>query len=805
MSWQFGDIDFESYGVFVSKSTGVLDLPKLKTEGYDWLDEDGLDYWQETPKYDNREIILNCWMLAEADDEFTGYENFKTKVEDFLTEIKEAGKATFKTPYIDIEDCSISKGVAVIRETSYVLDIQAGTFLLRITVHGDLDFLEVPVMRWTGEETITVTNIYTKNLKLNKTLQGDIYISTSFQSPEKLPMKYFDYVEFNTNGNNNEVFHLASDPTFKKISSNKFQYDLRLEHQSRWLADSQFLNDLMESEFDYYANLEEIIDLIVTNHDRSWWQNFSKGTVQSTERRLHNFSKEDCMSVLKRMCAEYFMEFEFEFVSGGKYKINIKEQVANDKSITFEYGKGKGFYELTREPISNDEVCTILFAYGAAKNLKWDYRGGMKRLSFDGNPLKNNQSLHTGAGPKERTVFFDDIYPNRTAQVTNYFQKLPDDPTYTALEKEVFPEGIYRLRDSTLEFDINDHLLGLTAKVKMKTGALSGFEFEVLRYDHDTKDIYLIPFKDEREEFYPNENLLIEDDDYYTLVDIDQPASYVDIAEAELEAAAQIYLDNHSVPKFPYSVKVDPAFLLENPEGFEIGDRVNAIDDDYNVDGKFRISTLTFDFVTGIWDFYLSDTTRLTRRQELELRLKAVEKAQEIARKNTAESTRKDKETTNELRNTLLDPSDDKFRIENIMRNNSISPRFLDFDAGVPQFYLKNALVEVNVDDDEDRIRIEPGEISITNWQGLSKFEIAKLKANSQEYDPTRTWNIPETNINLESKDGHWLYAKISLASGVTGAVIQAFPEHIEVKTDIEDEILFYKLGHISNGEEAEE
>ena len=71
MSWQFGDIDFESYGVFVSKSTGVLDLPKLKTEGYDWLDEDGLDYWQEIPKYNDREIILNCWMLAEADDEFT--------------------------------------------------------------------------------------------------------------------------------------------------------------------------------------------------------------------------------------------------------------------------------------------------------------------------------------------------------------------------------------------------------------------------------------------------------------------------------------------------------------------------------------------------------------------------------------------------------------------------------------------------------------------------------------------------------------------------------------------------------------
>lgn len=803
MSWQFGDIDFESYGVFVSKSTGVLDLPKLKTEGYDWLDEDGLDYWQEIPKYNDREIILNCWMLAEADDEFTGYENFKTKVEDFLTEIKEAGKATFKTPYIDIENCSISKGIAVIRETSYVLDIQAGTFLLRITVHGDVDFMQLDIKRWTGTETLTVASVFTNDLKINKTLQGDIYATFSFESSQKLAIKYYDNITVNSNGSNNDVFHLATDPEFRKLSTNKYVYDLRMEHESKWLESSQFLNDRSEADFYYFANMEEILDLIIDNHNRSWWSNFRKGTVFSTERRNHKFSAEDCLSVLRRISNEYNLEYEFEYVVSGTYNINIKKQIANDKAITLEYGKGNGLYELSREKIDPGNICTILFAYGAAKNLKPDYRGGLTRLSFDNNPLKNNEGLHDGAGPHEKTVYFDDIFPNRTSTVTGYEQVLPED--LTDAEKEVWPDGIYKITDSSLEFDLNDYLLGgLTAKIRMKSGNLAGHEFEITKYDHTFATIYIIPFKDERGDIYPNETLLIEIGDDYTLVDISLPSSYIAVAEAELEAAATAYLANRSIPKFPYRVIIDPAFMAANPGGFEVGDRITIIDTDYGINGLFRISNLVYDAYKLTYELTLSDTARLSRRQALEMRLEAVERAQEAARKDRAESSRNNVEDTGELRRRLLGPNDDKLKVDKIIRNESLDPRMLSYDAGIPQFYLKDALVETNVDGDEDKVKINAGEISITNFSDLTlnRYEIAKLKAANLVYNPIRTWIIPETNFTLLTKDGYWIYAKLDMTALSTICVIEVYPEHKEVKSLIQDGFLMYKLGHISSGEE---
>lgn len=784
MSWIFGTIDFETYGVMVSRSAGVMNLPKLQTEGHNWLDVDGLDYWQDEPKYSDREIILNCWMLAEKDETNSGYENFRTKVQAFTDAVKEAGKVTFQTPYIDIAGCSITQGISVVRETNYVQDIQAGTFLLRITVHGDIDLMQLDIKRWTGSETLTVASVFTKNLKVTKSLQGDIYASLSFESNEKQDLKYHDFFRINSNGVNEDTFHLATDPNFKKNSSNKFVYDLRFEHQSAWLASSLFLNDRNETDFYYYANMDEIVDMIITNHNREWWDNFRKGTITATERRNHRFSGENCLSVLKRLAKEYDLEYEFEFVALSKYNINVKEQVANTKAVTLIYGKGNGLYELSREPADKNNLCTILYAYGAAKNLKPDYRDGMSRLSFTNNPLRNNEGLHTGAGPHERTVYFDDIYPNRTSTVTAYEQVLPED--LTDAQKEVWPDGIYKLTDSSLEFDINDFLLGgLTAKIRMKTGALAGMEFEITKYDHTFFSMWLIPFKDESGEVWPNETLKIAIGDSYTLVDISQPSSYVGVAEAELEAAATAYLANHSIPKFPYRAIIDPAFMVVNPGGFEVGDRVTVVDTDYGINGLFRISNLSYDRYKSTYELTLSDTARLSRRQALEMRLEAVERAQEAARKDTPESSRNDVETTGELRRRILDPNDDKLGADRIVRNESLDPRMLAYDSGTIQWSFQGVWFS---DKEEDGVTIEwtAGTFTIHNYARgtLDRYGIDKRRTLAVEYDPTRTWIVEagEWAVPALDYDVYWVYIKLTMAEGSTVSEIEFYKEHKEPK-----------------------
>lgn len=794
MSWIFGTIDFDSYGVKVSRSAGVLNLPRLQTEGHNWKDLDGLDYWQDEPKYADREIVLNCWMLAEKDETYSGYENFRTKVQVFTDAVKEAGKVTFQTPYIDIAGCSITKGISVIRETNYVQDIQAGTFLLRITVHGDIDFMQLDIKRWTGTETLTVASVFTNNLKVTKSLQGDIYAALSFKSNTKLDLKYFDYIRINSNGVNDDLFHLAADPNFRKNSSNEFVYDLRFEHQSAWLANSQFLNDRDEADFYYYANMEEIVDMIVTNHNREWWENFQKGTIVSTQRKNHKFSGEDCLSVLKRIAKDYGLEYEFGYVGPSRYNINVKEQVANTKAVTLQYGKGNGLYELSREQVDKSQLCTILYAYGAAKNLKPDYRGGLSRLSFDNNPLKNNEGLHDGAGPHEKTVYFDEIYPNRTATVTSYNQVLPED--LTDEQKALWPDGIYQVIDTTL-FNINDYLLGgLTAKIRMKSGALAGLEFEIARFDNITKSMFILPFKDERGYVYPNETLLIVAEDEYTLVDIDQPASYVAIAEAELEAAATAYLANHSTPKFPYRCVIDPAFMAANPGGFEVGDRVTVVDTDYGINGLFRIGNLTYDAYKLTYELTLSDTARLTRRQELEMRLEAVERAQEAARKDTPESSRNNVEDTGELRRRLLDPNDDRFAADRVVRNESIDPRMLAYDSGTLQWSVKGAWFYDKFDDGTE-IAWTAGTFVIHNApeQTKPRYDILIDKAYFGGYFPTRTWTIEAGSFVVPAGDYdvYWIYVKFDLSQSATTCLIEFYKEHKEAK--LEPGSIRYKIG----------
>lgn len=806
MSWIFGTIDFSAYGVMVSKSSGVLDLPNLKTEGHNWMDEDGIDYWQNAPKYNDREIILNCWMMAEATYGYggsvttTGYENFKTKVAAFTAAVKAAGKVTFQTPYINIANCSISTGVAVTRETNYVQNIQAGTFLLRIKVHGDSDFNLVSVYNLPGEPTIVLK---TRNFVYTHNLQGDEYIQFSVESNQKLSLNRFSWIIFYHPNEtvNYKTFSLNKEPQLTKVSSNKYVYNLKFEQDNFvFIKTNQFLFD-GEGDFDFYGNMEDIVDLFVTNSARLGAGTYSKGTVDATEKRNFHFTGESSYDVLKRIAAEYELEFElaYDYVSGG-FIVNVTEFIGTTKSITLEQGQGNGLYELTRGEADTSKLCTVLYAYGAAKNLKPDYRNGLRRLSFDNNPLESNVSTY---GRWEVYKVFDEIYPQRSATVTGYLQVLP--PDLTDAEEEVYPGGIYVVGDSTLDFDLNDYLLGgLTAKIRMKTGDLAGYEFDIVRYDDLNKYIFIIPFKDERGYIVPNDTLMIQAGDEYTLVDIDQPSTYVATEEANLEAAAQDYIDTWSTPVYPYNAIISPAFIAANPTyTFNVGDRNTLVDTDFGINGLFRISQLTYTLNTGIIEVTYSDYKRKGKREQLEFRLQEIERALLVTKKDTVEVQRNDQQPTDELRRILLDPNNDKLNVDNIVRNNSLDPRHISYDAGTIQWSLNRGMVIPNVDGNEDKITFEAGEFNLHNYDGLSRVEIKKMKDLGQPYVPTRTWTIPETTTTLATKDNHYINIKLDLTSGSTDAEIEYTTEIINGKYEIEDNILRINLGTTGPGEET--
>ena len=728
MVWKLDDIDLEDYGVIVSKSSGVFDFPEMVDKSTNWLDENGKDYWQALGdvKYQDREINLNCYILA------GDYADFKAKVTAFYAAITSEGKKQLETPFDKTIEVSVQQAVQLTRVTSYVQSLQCGVFTLKLTVTGDVDFYTLNIHRY--YTTNTIATVFTRDLKIQKTLQGDSYATFSFESNKKLDIRFFDEIDINTNGINLDRFYFESEPKPRQYSTNKFVYEIKAMHMGNWLSHSEFLNDLGESDFSYYANLDEIIVLLLNNHGRDYFaRKFLKGTIEATERKLHQFSGENCLTVLRRLCSEYKLEFEFEFegeIDGmvlWRYFINIKQQVANDKTITLEYGKGNGLYEITPGEMLADEFYTCLFAFGAAKNLKPDYRGGLRRLSFAGNPLKKNYGFdfeNGNFGVKSKTIFYDEIYPRRTGSVTAYLQKLPAELTES--EKYAHPEGIFKPTDSTIDFNVNDYLTGgLTAKMVMKTGDCAGMQFEINQFDNATKEFYIIPYKDERGELYPNANLTIQVGDDYTLIDIDQPSSYVALAEAELEAAAQSDLDAHCVPKYPYTVTVHQAFIQAQtqPFGFEAGDRVPFIFPEHGVDGPLRISSLVYDAYKGTYELTLSEIVKTARLKKTDMRLDAIERSINAAGLDKTETTQKSQETTSELRNRILDPTDDKLNADRNIRKESIDPFMLSPDASTPQVSISGGLVSTT----ETTVVIESGVFYSHNFNAKTRKEIAAL------------------------------------------------------------------------------
>ena len=72
------------------------------------------------------------------------------------------------------------------------------------------------------------------------------------------------------------------------------------------------------------------------------------------------------------------------------------------------------------------------------------------------------------------------------------------------------------------------------------------------------------------------------------------PQSYIYKAEEELKAATQVFLDDNSVPKSLYLVKIDPKYAKANSIVLDAGDLVTINDEKLGVDRAIRISEVSF-------------------------------------------------------------------------------------------------------------------------------------------------------------------------------------------------------------------
>jgi hypothetical protein len=814
--WKLGNTLFSDFGVYVQSTSGVLDFPALTDEGHDWLDENGKNYWLDPGdlKKSDRDIILNCWITASS------YTAFKANVAAFFAAITGEGLQTLVTPFCDIENVALHDSVPVTRKSTYVMSKSAGVFTLRMKAMGDgMYSILMAVYRPSSPEypsgSLAGYISAGSDMKVVKRMHGEAYVTCSVEQNSMAAFYRNDYIlVYCSSFTIPEKYYLDKDPEVRKLSSNKYVINYRFEQETYRLRNMAFLSLNNEGDFYWFANLDEILDRLFLNTARYSAGLFVKdANIPATVRKNHKFSAQSCWDVLVSMCELYQLEFVWRYDGTSVWTLYVDERISRQWPFQMEYGKGEGFYDIQRDALDHEELCTVLYAFGANKNIKFDY--GSERLVCPGNPLEQNTEIY---GRVEKIQYFEDVFPALSASADAYDQVLAvtGDPVYEAI-KEVWPTGMFRIT-ANIGFNLWEkdtdgfwvYHLGIPPKVAMRSGDLAGMEFEVNKYDPVNSNapagpgyIFIDPIVDEHAGTFPSDAFQIAAGDSFTLLDINQPESYVTDAESSLLGTAQTWLADHSTPKVTYRATLDPAITKSMMDsgifatGLDIGDSIEVVDANLGMNGYFRVSELTMDYEIKKYDLTLSELRPLTPREILKQRVSNIEKTVGSTKSNTETGTQKSNETTAEVLNRVFDRRDGRIKPDNI-RNESADPRTLAYDAGVPQYQVIGMIVETSYQGDKNKVKVGAGKIEILNWEPLthSRYDIDKIISEGGVYDPRRTWTFPETIITLPDDDPYYLLAKLPRDETVTVGTLVATDNYIRVKADAD--YLQYNLGMLN-------
>lgn len=573
-------------------------------------------------------------------------------------------------------------------------------------------------------------------------LMGEHKIVADFIHDSPLPAHLGDYIE-----HRGEKFYINTPPEVEKINNFTYRYVIAFEGEIYRLYSKIFMDE-GQADFSYHGAPEDFLLLILTNInsiDAGW----AIEQVDDATAQTLTFSNDSCRTALTKV-AEAF-QLEYRLVNKNIY---LERSVGFDTTLQFEYGPHKGLYHLQRNKIEDKNVVTRVYGFGARKNLSYDYRDGSPRLVFEERKLEKNVDLY---GVREGSVTFDEIYPNRTGTVST-----------------IDPEDPHLIYDSSLNFDLSSHLLeGVTAKIVFKTGALSGYEFEIKSYRHSDRRIRFNPFVEENGYTLPNNINFPEVGDKYTLVDIKMPQVYITEAEGKLKERTLQYLEENSSPRVMYDLEIDEKYIRERGIELKVADLVRVLDDKLGINNKIRVAEVSYpivnpDAVTAV----ISDTIPYTIEEKLiSGNVDNNKEIREVDRERV-ELARRSALRFRELQSLITDP-DGYFDPVNL-KPGSIETLMLSVGARSQNFGLIGVTIEANFEGVPSKMKISGGQLAhyTIEIEGLGYvWEMdprifTGLDPNKHYYVYARcsatalkgTWEVSETPKAVDAEEGYYLF-----------------------------------------------
>lgn len=581
-------------------------------------------------------------------------------------------------------------------------------------------------------------------------------------------------------------------PSVKKTGMHEFQYTLQFEgvqydlfRVTYDLTIDTTMNELQDIQGDSLTgNLRRFMTVLVANANRVFPGKWKLGVCPDTigDKTLTFGESDNCLSVLQNLCSQSNFNVEFDIVQAdGIYTINLYERVGQTLPSKFEYGKGRGLYDLHRENVSSANIVTRLKVYGSTENITSKYRAD--RLCLPGR-TKGQSYIEKAKMVAKYGIFegrknFDNVKPTFTGSIESKVDE-------------------FSFIDTKFPFDLNDKnadgetlylINGVSAKIHFNTGNLAGYDFEVKSYDHATHKFTLIKTTDDRGDVFPSETSAAFQfglGDEYKVLDIAYSPEIEAQAEAELAEVGNKYYDQNCQPKVQYGLSVTKAYLekiVGTPDSitnvFAPGDYLHVVDKDIDVDKAIRIKS----FVRNILDPYeytltISDTVisaTITNRVISDL----VELDKIITINNLKDPTRAraNWRSSRDVLNMVFDPEGDYYTDK--IKPNSIDTMALSVGAKSMQFGLLNTVFQPNFN----------GNPFLVNWNGgvLTHYTIKEESAVS--------WVMANGSTTLIGNEPYYLYAKCE-KNGTAGSFIFTTSQ---IKVDEDANYYHFLVGTLSS------
>lgn len=585
-------------------------------------------------------------------------------------------------------------------------------------------------------------------------LLGEDTVTIKTTSAEPMELVVGDYIEMY---GSKYTLNKVNEPA--KTSEREFENSMVFEGLQYKLIDAQYRNTDAaghnpSADFPIVANMRLLMQLVINNANRvanSLGEVWELGECPETEHKEYTFSNENCLEVLQRVCKDNKLEFDIETVTTKRFRLHIRK-LGRLFPASFTYGKGGGIYKLTRKNVNSNNLITRLYLEGSTRNITSKYRNGALRLRIGDNEESyiENSTAIAAFGVKEGSRTYEDIYPRRTGKVTGLVAgeplKFVDNDMFDLNEKDSEGQTLYLIE-------------GTTAKLKFVGNCnLSGYQFEIAKYDTATKTFTLNLYEDKRGLKIPDGRAYtIEEGAEYVLLDIIMPQDpYVVDAEAELKTAGKKDLEQDSQPKVEYELELS-SLELKRKFGseagivnlFAVGDYLPIKDRDINVDKAIRIKGFTRDCYADPYKYKvaLSDTVEVSLIQQIIEDNEEIGRIIEINDLTNVARARANWRTTQELLGMVFD-GDGYFDPTNI-RPSSIETLMLSVGNRAGQFVLRNIFIEANA---PIAGKPNPNLLRITSAGGqLIHYAI-------EEHD--RTWIMSGIELSLNTSAPLYIYAR---------------------------------------------